>query len=173
MTIPQIQAGANQIATQGMDFARWAAGQGLDLANLVRGDRNAQLAVQNAFQQQQADRALAQQEFQNRLQKQREAQALAEAQQQAYQTRIANNLALGGRVQAATAPYQMPKAPPISRWDPTTGYYADQGALAQYFQNLLSKGYGVQSGVFGKGVENEPKQPKYAVDSAGFPYSPI
>lgn len=50
-------SGGNSAATQGLDFARWAAGQGIDLINLARADRNSQLAVQNAFNQEQADRS--------------------------------------------------------------------------------------------------------------------
>lgn len=57
MSLDQIQGGGNQTATQGQDFARWAAEKGIDLVNLARADRNSQLAVQNAFNQQQADRS--------------------------------------------------------------------------------------------------------------------
>lgn len=50
---------------QFQEFARWLAQQGIDMANLARADRNAQLAVANAFQQEQADRAYGQQQLEN------------------------------------------------------------------------------------------------------------
>lgn len=66
MTLDQFGVGGgNSTVTQGQDFARWAAEQGISLVNLARSDRNSQLAVQNAFNQQQADRAEQQRQFQN------------------------------------------------------------------------------------------------------------
>lgn len=140
MTIPQIQGAANPMGTQGLEFARWAAGQGLDLANLVRGDRNAQLAVQNAFQQQQADRALAQQEFQNRLQKQREAQALADARQQAWQDSITSQFgspeSRWARTYAALPQKNFQRTlvsnitgAPYEQWEPTPSFLTNLQAI--------------------------------------------
>lgn len=47
-----------------LDFSKWLAQQGMDMFNLARADRNTQLAVANAFQQQQADRQNALQQAQ-------------------------------------------------------------------------------------------------------------
>lgn len=47
-----------------LDFSKWLAQQGMDMFNLARSDRNTQLAVANAFQQQQADRQNALQQAQ-------------------------------------------------------------------------------------------------------------
>lgn len=65
LTLDQFTGQTNTVG-QFQDFAKWLAQQGIDFANLVRADKNTQLAVQNAFQQQQADRAygLSQQQFQ-------------------------------------------------------------------------------------------------------------
>lgn len=52
---------------QFQDFAKWIAEQGIDMFNLARADRNTQLEIANRFQQQQADRAYRQQQYQNRL----------------------------------------------------------------------------------------------------------
>jgi len=60
MSLQEIQgqsAGQPNQASQFQDFAKWAMQNGIDLANLARTDRNTQLGVQNAFQQQQADRS--------------------------------------------------------------------------------------------------------------------
>jgi len=68
MSLQEIQgqsAGQPNQASQFQDFAKWAMQNGIDLANLARTDRNTQLGVQNAFQQQQADRANTQQKFMN------------------------------------------------------------------------------------------------------------
>lgn len=47
------------------EFAQWLAQQGIDMFNLARADRNSQMAIANAFRQQQADRALDQQRWEN------------------------------------------------------------------------------------------------------------
>jgi len=91
---------AGGITPQFQEFAKWIAQQGIDMFNLARADRNTQLQIANAFQQQQADQALAQQQFQNRLTTQTTQQGLDAARQRAYQEKLASNLALGGGIQA-------------------------------------------------------------------------
>lgn len=63
-------SGTFQPSAQFMDFAKWLSQQGMDMFNLARADKNTQLQVANAFQQQQADRADTQQQFQNTQQQQ-------------------------------------------------------------------------------------------------------
>lgn len=99
MSLNQIQGGnsGNSFATQGMDFARWAAQQGIDLANLARVDRNTQLEVQNQFQRDLLKQQQEQQKFQNAAAIRAENEAL-------YQSRIGKFRGAGAGSAAAVSP---------------------------------------------------------------------
>lgn len=73
-----------------LDFSKWLAQQGIDMFNLARADRNTQLAVANAFQQQQADRENALQQAQLQMAQQRQNVELPIAQSQANQAFFTN-----------------------------------------------------------------------------------
>lgn len=153
-----------QVASQGLDFARWAAQQGIDLANLARLDRNSQLAVQNAFNQQQADRSYGLQQGEFGLQQQQFGltKAQQEFQQRLAQAEDARRQAEANQNWFARASAQVPA------FVRKPAYMLDTRTQGSY----VSPDIGVDGPGFGPSLYRQPVH-RTSYDPLGLEYSPV